>query len=424
MGQGGDMPKISVITPTNSTEFYARAKKSLLCQTEKDWEWIVLWNGGVRVESDDPRIKCIVSQIGLANVGALKREACLNCDAPYILEFDHDDELDREALAKAIAAFETTKAAFVFSDSAHVDKNGRPPMFRSDYGWKLTPKKFHGEQLPQLFPCYDRPELLPQNVSRIHFAPDHLRAWTADAYVKAGGHNAGLKVCDDLDLMVRIYLTSGGNFHYIPECLYKYNVHGENTWLKNTGLIADLSNQIHDANIENLALAHWKPRGKRCVDLGGGIDCPKGWEACDTHDAAVTTDLDKPWPFESNSVGVFRAHDIIEHLRNPVHVMNEAYRCLVHGGLFCTEVPSTDGRGAFQDPTHVSFWNANSFWYYTKSQQARYLKHASLNCRFQAVRILDYFPSEWHQTHRIPYVKAHLAAIKDGPRLHGPIEIS
>ncbi len=28
-------------------------------------------------------------------------------------------------------------------------------------------------------------------------------------------------------------------------------------------------------------------------------------------------------------------------------------------------VPSTDGRGAFQDPTHVSFWNINSFMYYS-----------------------------------------------------------
>ena len=27
--------------------------------------------------------------------------------------------------------------------------------------------------------------------------------------------------------------------------------------------------------------------------------------------------------------------------------------------------PSTDGRGAYQDPTHVAFYNENSFWYYT-----------------------------------------------------------
>jgi hypothetical protein len=29
-------------------------------------------------------------------------------------------------------------------------------------------------------------------------------------------------------------------------------------------------------------------------------------------------------------------------------------------------VPSTDGRGAFQDPTHVSFWNANTFAYFSR----------------------------------------------------------
>jgi len=29
--------------------------------------------------------------------------------------------------------------------------------------------------------------------------------------------------------------------------------------------------------------------------------------------------------------------------------------------------PSTDGRGAFQDPTHLSFWNLNSWFYFCPS---------------------------------------------------------
>ena len=159
------------------------------------------------------------------------------------------------------------------------------------------------------------------------------------------------------------------------------------------------------------------------VETGSSCGHTAGWESCDVHDAKVTANLDEPWPFADDSVGVFRAHDIIEHLKNPVHTMNEAWRCLAHGGLLLIEVPSTDGRGAFQDPSHVSFWNSNSFLYYTREQQARYIRHLGLKAKFQLVRILDYFPSEWHKLNQISYVRCHLACVKNGPRLHGLIQI-
>jgi len=45
--------------------------------------------------------------------------------------------------------------------------------------------------------------------------------------------------------------------------------------------------------------------------------------------------------------------------------MRETHRCLSPQGWLLSQTLSTDRRGAFQDPTHVSFWNSNSFWYYT-----------------------------------------------------------
>jgi hypothetical protein len=44
---------------------------------------------------------------------------------------------------------------------------------------------------------------------------------------------------------------------------------------------------------------------------------------------------------------------------------------LTHLGKLDILVPSTDGRGAFQDPTHVSFWNINSFYYYQKDDHRK-----------------------------------------------------
>lgn len=110
-------------------------------------------------------------------------------------------------------------------------------------------------------------------------------------------------------------------------------------------------------------------------------------------------DLSGPWPWPDSSVEAIRAFDIIEHIgdcdhvsrwlcercsfyrndillpklaplpkrhqRAHVHVMNEAHRLLVPGGVFDIEVPTTEGPGAWQDPQHVSYWNRHSFWYFT-----------------------------------------------------------
>ncbi len=83
-----------------------------------------------------------------------------------------------------------------------------------------------------------------------------------------------------------------------------------------------------------------------------------------------------------------------------------------------SQTPSTDGRGAFQDPTHVSFWNSNSFCYHTRADQNRFI---DCPVRFQANRLKNFFPSEWHREHQIVYVKADL--LKVAGRVPGGVAI-
>lgn len=98
-------------------------------------------------------------------------------------------------------------------------------------------------------------------------------------------------------------------------------------------------------------------------------------------------DLSKPWPWEDGSVDYVRAHDIVEHLSDKILTMNEAWRVLKPGGIFDIIVPTTDGRGAWQDPQHCSYWNRNSFFYYTDKDphRERFGKAYGINARFRVL---------------------------------------
>ncbi len=100
--------------------------------------------------------------------------------------------------------------------------------------------------------------------------------------------------------------------------------------------------------------------------------------------ADCVADLNQRWPWSDGAVSEIIAHDIIEHLGNKVLTMNEAWRVLMPGGKLDIVVPTTDGRGAFQDPTHVSYWNRNSFWYYTAgdAHRERFGKAYGIEARF------------------------------------------
>lgn len=104
------------------------------------------------------------------------------------------------------------------------------------------------------------------------------------------------------------------------------------------------------------------------IDLCCGNRKPEGFFGVDSYmndGVDIIADLNNRFPFDDNSISHVRAYDAIEHLINPIFTMNEIWRVSKADGYVEICVPSTDGKGAFQDPTHRSFWNINSFLYYT-----------------------------------------------------------
>jgi predicted SAM-dependent methyltransferase len=101
--------------------------------------------------------------------------------------------------------------------------------------------------------------------------------------------------------------------------------------------------------------------GRRKADGYFGIDCQM------LSGVDLVCDCNNSIPLPDSIAAEVRAYDFLEHVGNDkrIHIMTEIWRILKPGGIFHSMTPSTDGRGAFQDPTHYSFWNQNSFWYFT-----------------------------------------------------------
>lgn len=88
--------------------------------------------------------------------------------------------------------------------------------------------------------------------------------------------------------------------------------------------------------------------------------------------ADVLCDLTQAWPWSDSSVDEVIAYDIVEHLPDKRHTMNELWRVLKNNGRVTIEVPhATKGDGGHCDPTHVSYWTGGDFEYYERGNWAR-----------------------------------------------------
>ncbi|MFJ9805731.1 glycosyltransferase [Streptomyces wuyuanensis] len=416
-------PRFSVFTPSHRPRFLDECLATLQAQSCSDWEWIVLLNNGARwrPERPDERVRVEIAD-ELRGVGAAKRKACELARGEILVELDHDDLLARDCLGELGKAFdEHPEAVLVYSNTAQITEDGArdDTRFNETHGWQYEEVDVDGRRLlaaKTMAPT-------PHNVSYIWYAPNHVRSFRKDVYEKVGGYDATRTVLDDQDLMCRLF--QAGDFHHIERCLYLQRIHTANTQ-RDPQINAHIQREtvaLYDKYIEANALAWTQRRGLLALDLGAAHRKPPGYLGVDQHAgdgvdivATLPGRLDLP----DDSVGVLRAVDFLEHVPAKVPLINELYRLLAPGGMLLTMTPSSDGRGAYQDPTHVAFYNENSFWYYTDNQYRAFVPE--IEARFQNSRLVTYFPTDWHSKNDISYVVANLIAMKEGAaRCGGPL---
>lgn len=433
--------KFSIITPTHDTKYLPQLYASLKAQQgDVHWEWIIVPNGDAYLQDLpdgvglDDRVIIIDAPADLeGKIGALKLEGFTNGEGDYLVEVDHDDLLTPDALQtmeREIRAREKEtgkRPDFMYSSFVEFKEDGTTNNYSQDFGWEHEEFEINYTSVDNLhikghaMIAFDP---TPASLSRIEFAPNHVRCWERQFYNRIGGHDSLLEVADDYDLVVRSYIE-GGDFLNIHDALYLYRLRGDNTFLQRNAEIQqkqrELSNMYQVQVIDEWAKRSGLPK----IDLGGAHNSPEGYESVDYQDADHNCDISEGLPFEDNSVSVVRAIDFLEHIPScknsgckheagecVVGVMKEIYRVLAPNGVLLSATPSTDGRGAYQDPTHISFHNQNSFWYYCNKSHQQYLRDLG-DMRFNALQLYTHYPNKFCRPHDISYVVATLVAIKD-----------
>jgi len=432
-----EAPLVSVITPTNGSQFLTRALDGVKAQTYPCWEWIVLANGPAAAADlsfvqADTRVRVVRDHSANDKIGYWKKAACEIANGDIIVELDHDDSLLPHALNTIVDAFKTDpEVGMVYSNNAAIHADWTPNQeYDSVYGWKYRDRTAFGHQVRE---CV-APQPWPQNLSRIWYAPDHVRAWWANTYRAIGGHNPDMDVCDDHDLICRMYIKS--KIKHIDDLLYLYTVHDSNNVKLRNALIQETTWAIYHRYVEQMAMRWAADNGLKALLIDGGVrrvterepsytavgfSNEESGSCCDPVGPETVADraemaLSMLGALPGDSAGIIRLDDALHLFERPIEIMKQSHRVLAHGGFLFSSTPSTDGRGAWQDPRARSGWNQNSFWYWTDPGHQRQL---GMSCPWQDVCTNTWFPTEWHRATNVPYVVSHLIAIKDGPRFHG-----
>ncbi len=415
----GPMPRpaVTVFTSAVRTRFLESSLRSLLSQAWQDWEWVVVvdhesaWWPSV----EDPRIRIVVEE-GVKTEGSAKRLACYIALGECLVALEPGDALAPEALEAIVMALDTApEAGLAYSGYALVPDGDRLEEAVGDRGHRRTapvvsPLVHSGlEAVPSFEP-------LPHNIVSARHAPAHVLAFRHSAYDAAGGYDESLEDEADHDLVCRVFEHADAT--RVDTCLYVKRRDPEcATRGAESSARPDGDAPVYDRHIESSCLAWARRRGLRALNFGSAYENPAGYTVVDRAEGVgvdIVADLSRGLDLPDSSVGVVRAVDYLVYFEDKVAVFNELYRVLAHGGMLLSLTPSTDGRGAFQDPSHVAYYNENSFWYFTEPDQARYVP--AIDCRFQVSKLATFFPSDWHREHHVSYVAANLVAIKDAPQ--------
>jgi len=264
---------ISYFTPTFNIKLKLYdTYKSLVNQTYKDWEWVIVDdsndNGETlkiakNIASLDHRVKVYSFEEKSGNIiGEVKYRAATLCRGFILAELDHDDLLTEkctEYLFKASQIF--PDAGFFYTDLAEINQYWQSQTYEKPFAlWYGDYRKVNYNEYN--WDVVIQPNINPKTIRHIVSVPNHVRAWRRDVYFQIGSHNRDLSIADDYELIVRTFLHT--KMCKIAELGYIQFLHNEGE--------AQNSHNIARADIQRRVktiMYHYNDRiAKRFEELG------------------------------------------------------------------------------------------------------------------------------------------------------------
>lgn len=210
-------PIFSIFTTTyNTKDKIFRAYNSLLNQTLKDWEWVIIddspnddnFNFLRKNICNDARIRLYRRNENNGSIGNVKNEAISLCRGKYVLELDHDDEILPFVLQESAEYFnKTPDVGFIYMDFINIYENGNNYSYGDfickGYGGYYT-QKYNGVWRH----VYITPKINNITLSHLVCCPNHPRIWRRDVLMNIGSYCEYLPICDDYEILLRTALNT------------------------------------------------------------------------------------------------------------------------------------------------------------------------------------------------------------------------
>lgn len=114
-------------------------------------------------------------------------------------------------------------------------------------------------------------------------------------------------------------------------------------------------------------------------------------------------------PFEDNSIEEIAAENVLEHLFELIHPMNEFHRVLKPDGFLIGNVPIAGSKESYMDPTHRRFFIPETFDYFCGVGEAK-------PERPYHPRYADYHIQPWNKEYVVVKEGTNLIQFKLSPR--------
>lgn len=123
---------------------------------------------------------------------------------------------------------------------------------------------------------------------------------------------------------------------------------------------------------------------KTILNLGCGTDIVESTEEiqyinidiCQLEGVDIVMDLNNiEYPFAPETIDMILMYDVLEHLENPIDILQECWRILREGGKCLLKVVYWNNQNSFSDPQHKHFFTEKYFDFFTGSRRSYYMKH-------------------------------------------------